>query len=158
MSLNYTTAQHLPEFCILNKRPDNSKQSLWAMFNYWYRLLSVSLVICIFCYRISCPECPLRTPQQKVSSSFLSEPPPHQLQTLPMESLIIGISCYRYLLLCVSLAIAFPAQNAPYPHRTKSLFEFSVSNHRHISSSHSPWDIVNHWYLLLSVSLVIGIS
>ena len=156
MPLTYTTDRILLEFCILNKRPNSSRHSLWVICNDCYLLLSISLAICISCYRISCPECPSYTPQTKFSSSFVSSAGVRTAPDTPYgSSVMIAISCYRYLLLSVSSHF-LPRMPLTYT-TNRILLEFCILNRRP-NSSRPLWVICNDWYLLLSISFGICIS
>ena len=115
--------------------------------------IGISCIV-IFRYRFSCPECPLFTQQTEFSSSFVFSP---SVRTVPDilygAFLIIGISCYRYLLYRNRLLSIFLSKMPSTYTTDRILLEFCVLTQRPDNSRHSLWAIFNPRYLLWSISL-----
>ena len=128
-----------------------------------------SVIIGISCYGYFLvthflPKWLLHTPhQESVARMLCPQPPPHQLQTPPVEHvsllrfITIGISCYEYLLLSHFLPKMFPI--TPQQESCSNV----VSPTTATSTPNTPYGaslIINiFWYryLLISVSFAIGI-
>ena len=114
MPSTHTTDRILIESCVFTQCPACSRKSLCGIFNHWYVLLSVSLVS-------EHPEHTLSTLQTEFTSNLVSSP---SVRTAPdifhVAFLIIGISCYRYLLYRNLLLSIFLPRMHPYLHHRQN--------------------------------------
>ena len=108
------------------RAPDNSKHSLWAILNYWYLLLSVYFVICIFWTNLQ-PRIIITYTTAKNLFEFciFIRRPDNSRHCL------WGILKHWYSLLSVLFVIGmfwnnFVAQDALYIHHSKKSFWFFV--------------------------------